>query len=87
MCGKHVVYYPGSLVVEAMHGRFFAFATGCECPMFYLIQTEPDGARCKAVDAAAVVVAELYEQLPGEEYEIRSNDGRFWCKRLPDDLA
>jgi hypothetical protein len=86
ICGKHLVYYPGSLVAEAMHGRFFAFATGCECPMAYLIHTEPDGAHCKAADTTEVI-ATLYEQLPGEEYEIRSNDGVFWCKRLPDDAA
>jgi hypothetical protein len=86
ICGKHTVYYPASLIAEAMRGRFYAFATGCECPMAYLIQTEPDGAHCKAADPAAAI-AELYEDLPGEEYEIHSNDGVFWCKRLSDDAA
>lgn len=86
ICGKHVVYYPASLIAEAMRGRFFAFATGCECPMAYLIETEPDGAHCKAADTAEVI-AELYEQLSGEEYEIGSSVGVFWCKRLPDDAA
>jgi hypothetical protein len=86
ICGKHVVYYPAMLVTEASNGRFFAFVTGCECPMAYLIQTEPDGAHCKAAEAADVI-AELYERLPGDEYELRGDDGVFWCKRLPNGTA
>ncbi|BBJ39967.1 hypothetical protein SSPO_026850 [Streptomyces antimycoticus] len=82
ICGKHVVYYPAALVDEAMHGRFYAFGTACECPMAYLIHTEPDGAHCRAADTAEVISG-LYEKLPGEEYEIEDDDGSFWCKRLP----
>jgi len=80
-CGKHVVYYPALLVDEAMHGRFYAFGTACECPTAYLIQTEPDGAHCKAVDTAEAI-SELYEALPGEEYPIQDEHGTFTCKRL-----
>ena len=82
ICGKHVVYYPAALVGEAMHSRFYAFGTACECPMAYLIHTEPDGAHCKAADTAEVISG-LYEALPGEEYEIQDDDDSFWCKRLP----
>jgi hypothetical protein len=82
ICGKHVVYYPASLVAEAMRGRFYSFVTGCECPMAYLIQTEGDGAHCKAAGSAADI-ALRYEDLPGEECEIHSNDRLFFCKLLP----
>ncbi|MYX25828.1 hypothetical protein GTY75_03935 [Streptomyces sp. SID8381] len=82
ICGKHVVYYPAALVGEAMRGRFYAFGTACECPMAYLIHTEPDGAHCKAADTAEGI-SELYEALPGTQYEIEDDDGSFWCKRLP----
>lgn len=82
ICGKHVVYYPAALVSEAMHGRFYAFGTACECPMAYLIHTEPDGAHCKAADTAEIVSG-LYEALPGNEYTIEDYDGRFYYKRLP----
>jgi hypothetical protein len=81
ICGKHVVYYPAGLVDEAMHGRFYAFMTSCECALAYLIQTEPDGAHCKAADTAEVI-SELYESLPGEECVIEDEYGAFPCKRL-----
>jgi hypothetical protein len=81
-CGKHVVYYPASLVDEAMRGRFYAFGTACECGTAYLIQTEPDGAHCKAADTAGAI-SELYESLPGEEVVIEDQHGIFPCKRLP----
>ena len=81
ICGKHVVHYPAVLVDEAMHGRFCAFGTACECPTAYLIHTEPDGAHCKAADTAEVI-SELYEALAGEEYEIEDAHGVFTCKRL-----
>jgi hypothetical protein len=86
ICGKHVVYYPAVLVDEAMRGRFYAFGTACECPMAYLIHTEPDGAHCKAADTAEVI-SELYEALPGEEYEIGDEHGMFTCKRLNRSLS
>jgi hypothetical protein len=82
VCGKHVVYYPAALVSEAIHGRFYAFGTACECPMAYLIHTELDGAHCKAADTAEIVTG-LYEALPGEEYEIEGDDSSFFFKRLP----
>ncbi len=81
ICGKHVVYYPAALMAQAMRNRFFWFATACECPMAYLIQTAPDGAHCKAANTAAVIW-EQYEDLSGEEYEIQDDGGTFWCKRL-----
>ena len=54
--GKYVVHDPAVLVDEAMHGRFYAFGTACECPTAYLIHTEPDGAHCKAGWASSSVL-------------------------------
>ncbi|GAA3945388.1 hypothetical protein [Actinoplanes auranticolor] len=81
ICGKHVVFYPMTLVREAMRGRFYAFATACECRTAYLIHTEPDGAHCKAADTVEAV-SELYEALPGQEIMIGGEPGEFICKRL-----
>lgn len=81
ICGKHVVYYPAVLVDEAMRGRFYAFGTTCECPMAYLIHTEPDGAHCKAADTVEVI-SQLYAELPGKEYVIEDECGVFPCKPL-----
>ena len=81
ICGRHVVYYPAMLAREAMRGRFHAFITSCECGTAYLVHTEPDGAHCKAAETAETI-SELYEALPGEEYEIEDAHGVFTCKRL-----
>src|SRR6202011_4883142 len=53
LCGKHVVYYPACLVGEATHARFYTFMTTCDCEKAYLIQTEADGAHCKAANTPA----------------------------------
>ena len=82
LCGKHSVFYPSPLVEEAARGRFYAFATMCECPVAYLIQTELDGAHCSAADEPDVI-SEVYESLPGEEVLLGDHDGAFVCKRLP----
>jgi hypothetical protein len=79
LCGKHVVHYPYALVTEAALGRFYAFATSCECPMSYLIRTEPDGAHCVAADTAEVI-SELYERELGDEYLIKNTGGGFVCR-------
>ncbi|MGH7870553.1 MAG: hypothetical protein ACREP9_23625 [Candidatus Dormibacteraceae bacterium] len=81
ICGKHVVYYPTDLVNEAMCGRFYIFGTKCECPIAYLIQTEPDGAHCKNAGTVEAI-SELYESLPGEEILIEDEHGVFPCKQL-----
>ncbi|MBV9161240.1 MAG: hypothetical protein JO281_06750 [Pseudonocardiales bacterium] len=81
ICGKHVMYYPTMLVREAMRCRFYAFAMACECPTAYLIQTEQDGAHCKAADTAEAI-SELYEAVSGEEIGIEDEHGSFWCKQL-----
>lgn len=80
-CGQHTTDYPTSLVNEAMHGRFYAFETVCDCPTAYLIHTEPDGAHCKAIGTAEDI-SDLYENLAGEEIVIRDRHGLFLCKRL-----
>jgi hypothetical protein len=81
-CGKHVVYYPAALAEEAMRGRFYAFATSCECGTAYLIQTELDGAHCKNADTIDAV-SQLYERLPGDEIVVTDRHGVFPCKLLP----
>ena len=79
ICGKHVAHYPLELVGEAAHRRYYSFVVSCACPMAYLIQTEPDGAHCKAADPPEAI-ADRYKALPGKELEIRSRDGVFFCK-------
>lgn len=81
LCGEHFIFYPSVLVEEAARGRFYAFATMCECPVAYLIQTEPDGAHCKAADEPDVI-SEIYESLPGDEVLIGGHEGNFVSKRL-----
>ncbi|TCO37618.1 hypothetical protein EV646_1235 [Kribbella antiqua] len=81
ICGAHVVYYPAVLVHEAMRGQFYAFWTACECPIAYLIQTEPDGAHCIAADTTEAIT-EMYDALEREEYLIQDECGDFCCKRL-----
>jgi len=82
ICGKHVAYYPAMLATEAMRGRFYAFITSCECGTAYRIETEADGAHCKAAGDPAAI-SEQYEALPSEEYVINDKGGSFWCKLLP----
>ena len=79
ICGKHVVYYPGVLVEEAIRGRFYAFMTSCVCGKAYLVQTEADGAHCKAAGTPEYI-GELYARLPGEGYVHEDEDGSFFCK-------
>lgn len=79
ICGKHIAYYPLALVGEAARGRFYVFITSCACPMAYLIQTEPDGAHCKAAGAADTIM-DQFEALAGEELEIHDSNGSFTCK-------
>lgn len=86
ICGKHVVYYPALLADEAVRGRFYAFGTACECGTAYLIQTEPDGAHCKAADTIEAIEG-LYESLPGKEVVLEDRNGVFPCKRLEDLLG
>jgi hypothetical protein len=81
-CGKHHVYYPDVLVTEARHRRFYAFATMCECPKAYLMQTEPDGAHLKA-EGTPEAITERYEALPGEEIFLEDLNGIFTCKLIP----
>lgn len=82
-CGKHVVCYPDVLVAEAMWGRFYAFMTSCNCKQAYFIQTEADGAHCKA-SGDPQGIAEMYEALPDLELLIEHEGGIFICKQLTD---
>lgn len=81
ICGKHTVYYPLILVEEAMRGRFYVFGTACECGTAYLIQTESDGAHCKAAGTTEAV-SELLERLSGEDLVIQDDQGIFDCRRV-----
>jgi hypothetical protein len=82
ICGTHVVYYPAVLATEAIRGRFYAFITSCECDTAYRIETEADGAHCKAAGDAKTI-SEQYEALGGDEWVIEDEGGSFWCKRVP----
>jgi hypothetical protein len=81
ICGKHVGYYPGALVDEALRGRFYAFMTSCDCERAYLIETALDGAHCKAAGSGSKI-GELYAAMPGDEYVMADENGRFFCKRV-----
>lgn len=81
ICGKHVINYPSFLVEEAKRGRFFAFISSCECRTAYLIQTEADGARCKAAGEAEGII-EMYSALPGEELMYGDCNGSFTYKMV-----
>ena len=80
LCGKHFFYYPVGLLAEALKGRFYIFVTGCECETAYLIQTESDGAHCKAAGAAAGI-SQMYEDLSGQELLLSDETGAFICKK------
>jgi hypothetical protein len=75
-------HYPDVLVTEARHRRFYAFATACECPKAYLVQTEPDGAHVEA-EGTPEAIMERYEGLPGEEIGLEGLKGIFTCKLIP----
>lgn len=81
-CKKHFFYYPIALMEDAMRGRFYAFMTACECQTAYLIQTESDGAHCKAAGAAEGI-GQMYEDLPGGEFVIQDGIGEFVYKEVP----
>jgi hypothetical protein len=46
-----------------------------------MIETEPDGAHCKAAGTPDAI-GERYEALPGDEYMIEDAGGRLVFKRL-----
>lgn len=81
ICGKHDYAYPLALLEEAFRGRFYAFATSCECSVAYLIQMEADGAHCKAAGAFEGI-SQMYSDLRGEEFFFEDGVG-FCCKQLP----
>ncbi|WP_237842757.1 hypothetical protein [Cellulosimicrobium cellulans] len=81
LCRKHFYYYPAAILEEALRGRFYAFMTACECQTAYLVQTEPDGAHCKAAGALDGI-EQMYEDLPGDEFLIQDEVGEFICKRV-----
>jgi hypothetical protein len=81
-CGKHFIYFPGVLALEAMHnGKRYAFVTMCECPTAYLVVLEKDGAHfCN--DGTLEAMADLIDRLEGPEYELRDENGIFVYKEL-----
>lgn len=81
ICGKHNVFYPGILVSEAMRGRFYAFATACECPENYIVITAPDGAHFR-YSGRAEHISEIYVSIEGREVALSDGSGVFVCKEL-----
>ncbi|MFF2299666.1 hypothetical protein [Arthrobacter sp. NPDC058127] len=80
LCGKHVTYYPASLVNEALRGRFYWFKASCDCDnIAYLVHTESDGAHAKSADTPERVASQ-YDTLPGRELVIESPNGSFVVK-------
>jgi hypothetical protein len=69
------------LISEAMHGRFYAFVVSCDCGIAYLINTEPDGAHCKAAGDPAAI-AEQYGRLAAREDTFANASVTFLCKAL-----
>ena len=55
--------------------------TSCECRKAYLVQTEADGAHCKAAGTPESI-GELYEGLPGGEYQYKDEYGSFFYKAI-----
>lgn len=81
-CGKHFIYFPGVLALEAMHhGKRYAFVTVCECPIAYLVVLEKDGAHFRN-DGSFEAMAEVIDRLEGPEYELRDENGIFVYKEL-----
>jgi hypothetical protein len=80
-CGKHVTYYPIRLAMAARQGHASAFTASCDCGLAYLIHTEPDGARCKAIGEAEDV-QEQFDALPGRESQVQLSDREFSYKML-----
>ncbi|MGH8994437.1 MAG: hypothetical protein ACRDYB_00100 [Acidimicrobiales bacterium] len=81
ICGEHVAYYPGALVDDALRRRFYVFMTSCDCKRAYLIETASDGAHCKAAGPGLEIGA-IYGAIPGDEYAMADENGRFFCKRV-----
>lgn len=80
-CERHIAYYPGELVTEAMIGHYYAFATSCACENAYLINTERDGAHIKAVGSLESI-AVSYENIDGTEMIMTDVEGIFFAKRI-----
>jgi hypothetical protein len=81
-CGKHSVYFPGVLALEAMRsGKRYAFVTMCACPIAYLVILEKDGAHFRN-DGTLEAMAEVIDRLEGPEYELRDENGIFPYKEL-----
>jgi hypothetical protein len=83
-CGNHVTHYPVRLAVAARRGEVSAFTASCDCGHAYLIRTEPDDARCKAIGEAEDV-QEQFDALPGMESHVQLSNKPFTYKTLPRD--
>jgi hypothetical protein len=84
-CGKHSVFFPGVLAMEAMSlGKRYAFVTMCECGVAYLVILEQDGAHFRN-DGTLEAMAEAIDRLEGPEYELRDENGIFTYKELADE--
>jgi hypothetical protein len=81
-CGKHYIYFPVILAHEAMlHDNRYAFVTKCDCSIAYLVVLEADGAHFRN-DGTIEHMAEVVEELEGDEYEFEDENGYFFYKKL-----
>jgi hypothetical protein len=81
-CGKHDIYFPGVLALEAMRdGKRYAFVTMCECQIAYLVVLEKDGAHFRN-DGTPEAMADAIDRVDGPEYELRDENGIFVYKEL-----
>jgi hypothetical protein len=83
ICHQHVIHYPAELFEEARRGRFYAFVSRCECPITYLIITAQDGAHFKA-SGTDETIGQLFEELAGQDYQLRDHHGAFECRLITD---
>lgn len=81
-CGKHFIYYPGVLALEAIHqGRRYAFITRCECDIAYLVVLEADGAHFRNDGTMEQMIA-VIDRIEGEMYEMEDENGYFCFTEL-----
>lgn len=81
-CGKHFIYYPGILALEAIHqGKRYAFLTRCECDIAYLVLLEADGTHFRN-DGPMEQMIEVIDRIEGEMYEMNDENGYFCFKEL-----
>lgn len=81
-CGKHHIYYPVVLALDALRrNEYHIFATSCECGTAYLVATLQDGAHV-VLFGSQLAIMEKYERLPFKEKIIADRNGMISCKEM-----